>query len=220
MRWIAFLAALFMVAPATAQVNPTNMPASTVIGRLGSGPGPAQAIPFATLSTAIGGVSLSGNNTFTATNNFTGTLQIGGVTIVAPGSGNLVGTTDTQTLTNKSIDGSEITSGTISGSWLAAINLASSANGGVSGTLPVTNGGTGQTTLSANGVMIGEGTSGVHVIATNTPNLCLVSQNGADPIWASCSSSTATPGAYITVNGTTVAAPFVAGAVYATFGGL
>lgn len=45
----------------------------------------------------------------------------------------------TQTLTNKSIAGSEINSGTISGTYMAAVNLAASGNGGVTGNLPVGN---------------------------------------------------------------------------------
>jgi hypothetical protein len=49
------------------------------------------------------------------------------------------------TLTNKSISGAQINSGTISGSYMAAVNLAASGNGGVTGNLPVgnLNGGTG-----------------------------------------------------------------------------
>jgi hypothetical protein len=42
-------------------------------------------------------------HTLSAANNFTSTFQIGGVTETFPGSGLLVGTTDTQTLTNKTI---------------------------------------------------------------------------------------------------------------------
>lgn len=48
-----------------------------------------------------------------------------------------------------SIPGSAINSGTVSGSFLAAINLGSSGNGGVTGTAAVANGGTGATTATA-----------------------------------------------------------------------
>jgi len=48
---------------------------------------------------------------------------------------------NTATLTNKSIAGSEINSGTVAGTYMAAVNLASSTNGGVTGVLPVANGG-------------------------------------------------------------------------------
>ncbi len=74
-----------------------------------------------------------------------GSFVVGPTTQNFPASGNIVGTTDTQTLTNKSIDGSEIATGTVAGARLAAINLSIGGNGGVTGNLPVgnLNGGTG-----------------------------------------------------------------------------
>lgn len=45
-RLLAGLVALFLAAPAVAQVNLSNVPAKTVVGRLGIGTGPVQAIPF------------------------------------------------------------------------------------------------------------------------------------------------------------------------------
>lgn len=50
--------------------------------------------------TSGNGVALTGNQTITGTKNFTGTLQIGGVTVGIP-TGGFVGITATQTLTNK-----------------------------------------------------------------------------------------------------------------------
>src|SRR5262249_9072657 len=52
-------------------------------------------------------------NTWTGLNNFTSTFQINGTTETFPSSGILVGTTDNQTLTNKSIAASEINSGNL-----------------------------------------------------------------------------------------------------------
>lgn len=52
-RWIARLATFLtlLAAPlADAQQMPQNLPANTVLGRLGTGPGPGQAIPFSILS--------------------------------------------------------------------------------------------------------------------------------------------------------------------------
>ncbi len=74
-------------------------------------------------------VTVGGNNTWTGTNNFTGTFQIGGITQNFPASGNLVGTSDVQVLTNKSIGASEINSGTLSATVMPAYtgDVASSA---------------------------------------------------------------------------------------------
>lgn len=54
-------------------------------------------------------------------------------------SDTVVELTQTQTLTNKSIAGSEINSGTVAGTYVAAVNLAASGNGGVTGLLPIAN---------------------------------------------------------------------------------
>lgn len=47
-----------------------------------------------------------------------------------------------------SISGGAINSGTVSASFMSNVNLATSGNGGVTGTLPIANGGTGQTTAT------------------------------------------------------------------------
>jgi hypothetical protein len=59
-------------------------------------------------------VTVGGNNTWTGTNNFTGAFQIGGVAQTFPASGNILGNSDVQTITNKSIGASQINSGTLS----------------------------------------------------------------------------------------------------------
>ena len=58
-------------------------------------------------------VTVGGNNTWTGTNNFTGTFKVSSTTQTFPASGNIVGTSDTQNLTNKRIVGSEVNSGTL-----------------------------------------------------------------------------------------------------------
>lgn len=66
-------------------------------------------------------VTVGGTNTWTGTNNFTGTFRINSVTQTFPASGNIVGTSDTQTLTNKSIVASQINSGTLPATVMPAL---------------------------------------------------------------------------------------------------
>lgn len=66
-------------------------------------------------------VTVGGSNTWTGTNNFTSTFEIGGVTQTFPASGSILGTSDTQTITNKSIGASQINSGTLSATVFPAL---------------------------------------------------------------------------------------------------
>lgn len=98
----------------------------------------------------------SGSLTFSGTQNFTGTFEVAGVTVTFPTSGLLVGTTDTQTLTNKTISGASNTLSNIGNGSLinSSMTLAghvvslggtqtfacgdlSNSGNGCSGTLPV-----------------------------------------------------------------------------------
>lgn len=51
--------------------------------------------------------------------------------------------------------------------------------------LTVSNGGTGATSLAANGVLVGQGTAAISSVATGTAGLCLLSTAGT-PVWAAC----------------------------------
>ena len=63
---------------------------------------------------------------------------------------------------------------------------------GVTGTLPVGNGGTGATTLTSNGVVYGNGTSAVGVTAAGTDGQVLVGNTGGAPSWAAATSTAVT----------------------------
>lgn len=67
-------------------------------------------------------VTVGGTNVWTGLNNFTGTFQIGGVTQTFPPSGAIVGASDVQTLTNKSINAAQVNSGTLPGVVMPAFS--------------------------------------------------------------------------------------------------
>jgi hypothetical protein len=84
--------------------------------------------------------------------------------------------------------GLTFTSGVLS---VNAVNLASTGSGGITGTLPVANGGTGTTTLTSDGVLLGNGTSAVTVTAAGTANQLLrVPSGGGSPAFGSIDLST------------------------------
>jgi hypothetical protein len=60
----------------------------------------------------------------------------------------------------------------------------------LSSALTVSNGGTGATSLAANGVLIGNGTAAVSSVPAGGAGLCLLSTAGA-PVWAACPSAAA-----------------------------
>ena len=99
---------------------------------------PVLATPTAT-SLALGGATIGSNAlAVTGTSQFNGNVNLNSVNLT--GTYSLTGT--------PSIAGSAINSGTVSGTYLSNINLEASGNGGVTGTLPVANGGTGSTTAA------------------------------------------------------------------------
>jgi hypothetical protein len=91
------------------------------------------------------------------------TLGLGTIATVAAPSGTVVGTSDSQTLTNKTINGSNNT--------LSNVSLTTA----VTGTLPVANGGTSLATLTANNVLLGNGTSAPTFVAPSTTGNVLTS---------------------------------------------
>ncbi len=120
-------------------------------------------------------VTVGGTNTWTGTNNFTGPVQVLGAAQTFPGSGNLVGISDTQTLTNKSINASEVNSGSFGATVMPAFtgDVASSA-------------GTTSTTIQP-GVV----TNAKMAVATqNTTKGAAASTAIADLVMPSCSGAT------------------------------
>jgi hypothetical protein len=83
------------------------------------------------------------------------------------------------------------------------VNTSGQANltTAVTGTLPVANGGTGQTTLTSNNVLLGNGTGGVITVAPSTSGNVLTS-NGTTWISATGSSYTGTQTVIFTASGT------------------
>ncbi len=68
---------------------------------------------------------------------------------------------------------------------------------GVTGTLPVGNGGSGAATFTAHGVLVGNAASPFSVTAAGTTGQVLTGSTGADPVWA----APATAGTVTSVNG-------------------
>lgn len=99
--------------------NVTGLPISTGVSGLGTGVAtflgtPSSANLQGALTDETGtGSAVFANGPSIANPALTGTVTIGGVTQTFPASGQIVGTTDTQTLTNKSISGDQINSGSV-----------------------------------------------------------------------------------------------------------
>lgn len=83
------------------------------------------------------GKTIAGAYTWGGANNFTSTFQIGGTTQAFPASGALVGTTDIQTLTNKTLTSPTINGATFSGSLAGTANFTGTfQSGGFTQTFP------------------------------------------------------------------------------------
>ena len=106
----------------------------------------------------------------------------------AASSGTVTSVAVTGTVNGITLTGGPVTStGTFTlGGALSGVNLASQ----VTGTLPVANGGTGATSIAANNVILGNGTSAVQVVAPGTSGNVLKS-NGST--WASAAEAAGYP---------------------------
>ena len=173
-------------AASTTNSGPTNL-ASGVTGTLAVGNGGTGATTLSGLvkgngtgamTAAVAGTDYQAPLTLTTTGS--GAASLSGTTLNIPATTNYaLPTASASTLggvkvgTNLSIDGSGVLSANVSA-------------GSISGTVPVANGGTGATTLAANNVLLGNGTSALQVVAPGTTGNVLTS-NGTT--WTSTAPS-------------------------------
>jgi hypothetical protein len=138
------------------------------------------------------------NKTLTSPALTTPTITGSGGTLTLPaGPDTLVGRATTDTLTNKTISGASNT---------LTVRLDQSD---VTGTLPVSKGGTGATTLTADNVVLGDGTNAVKFVAPSTSGNVLTSDGST---WA----SSALPQQ---ITPTTGSAPYYAARAWVNFNG-
>lgn len=168
----------------TVIINGSNTPTAGAVA-VGDG----TTLNFTAAGTAGQVLTSNGTSVPTWTDNGAGTVTSVG------GTGTVNGITLTGTVTST---GNLTLGGTLSG-----VSLATQ----VSGTLPVGNGGTGATSLTANNVILGNGTSAVQVVAPSTSGNVLTSngttwQSSALPAGVSLSADNTWTGKQ-TFNGTT-----------------
>ena len=139
-----------------------------------------------TFSSAIG-VQYGGTGQTTFTAGIVKASGTAGFTTVSAPTGDIVGTTDTQTLTNKTLTSPTLTSPTLTSPTLTTPVLGTPSSGtltsctglplttGVTGTLPATNGGTGQSSYAIGDLLYASTTTSVAKLADVATGSVLIS---------------------------------------------
>lgn len=128
------------------------------------------------LGTSAQGISTSGAGS-------TVTLTASNATSTQKGVAKFDATNFTVTAGNVTSNALTVTAGT-GLSTGGSVNLGGSVTLNLTVPVVVSSGGTGRTTLTANGVLIGEGTSAVNITAAGTNGQVLVGGTGVDPAFA------------------------------------
>jgi WD40 repeat protein len=112
---------------------------------------------------------LGSNNTFSGTNLFDGSITANGLYVNAAA----------QVAQNLLVGGSTTVSQSLTVNGAATLGATSISSLVLSTTLPVTSGGTGVGSFSANGVVIGNGTNPLGSVSAGAADLCFMSTSGA-----------------------------------------
>ena len=132
---------------------------------------------FVPLTSGVSGILPIANGGTNASDAATALTNLGAYPASNPSgftsnTGTVTSVSGTGTVNGITLTGSVTTSGSLTlGGTLSGVDLTSQ----VTGTLPVANGGTGATTLTANNVLLGNGTSAVQVVAPGTSGNILTS---------------------------------------------
>lgn len=160
--------------PATATTGAVTLAGTLNVGHGGTGATTITGLVLGNGTSAM--TAFAGSSGSACSNQFTTNTAISAAGVVTNTC-----TTDTLASAQHANQGTTTTvlHGNASGnpSW-GAVSLTAD----VSGTLPVGNGGTGATSLTAHGILLGEGTSAITPTAAMTDGQLLVGQSSADPL--------------------------------------